>query len=142
MKQAAVSDLGGVPDKQMLGGLHVLAKRGQVVYDFARSAYRYRPIMPVALSEAVLGPESAEVTEGKVLASHVSVLREETLDRGRRFFAAKVRETSCEGMLDVDAAFTRAKCTCSFFFKTRLRAGPCRHLIALRAHVTKKAFSS
>ena len=50
----------------------------------------------------------------------------------RRFLVAKVQGTSCEAVLDADDVYSKAKCTCSYFFKTRLRAGPCRHLLALR----------
>ena len=46
--------------------------------------------------------------------------------------AGKVGGTPCEAIFTDDARFKRAKCTCSFFHKARLRAGPCRHLIALQ----------
>jgi hypothetical protein len=45
---------------------------------------------------------------------------------------ATVSGTECEGILDLDGAFRGAKCSCSYFYKNRLRAGPCRHLLALR----------
>ena len=91
--------------------------------------------MPLALSEEVLGPESPELVEGRKLP--IRVEREETLERGRRLVVAKAGDTSCEAILDADGALSKARCTCSFFHKTRLRAGPCRHLIALRLHATR-----
>jgi hypothetical protein len=119
-------------ERVVLGSLHALAKRGQVAFDFASGVYRWRPILPVALSEAVLGPESPELVNGRALVEGVEIARDEAMAGGKRLLVAKVQGTSCEGVVDADGSFGRAKCTCSFFFTTRLRAGPCRHLIALR----------
>lgn len=116
------------------GSLHALCQQGQVVYDFAAGRYRYRPVMPVALSEAVVGPEPEEVRLGKVLAwkGAVKVLREEALSQARRLLVAEVQGMGCEAVVDLDGGFQKAKCGCSYFHRLRLRAGPCRHLLALR----------
>jgi hypothetical protein len=123
------------PKGTVLGSLHVLAKRGQLAYDFGAEVVRWRPILSAPLSEAVLGPEPLEVVEGRRLAGGLAVVvaRDEPVADGKRLLVAKVQGTSCEGIVDPDGGFTRAKCTCSFFHRTRLRAGPCRHLIALRS---------
>jgi len=118
----------------LMASLHLLAKRGQVVYDFATSRYRYRPILLFELSEQVLGPDSPELSAGVALAGSVSLEREEALPLGKRLFVAKVGGTSCEAVLDPDGQLSRARCSCSFFYKSRLRAGPCRHLMALKLH--------
>jgi len=133
----ALSEATGAPSSTLLPSLHQLAKQGQVIYDFAVDAYRYRQVMPVALSEAVLGPEHPELAEGRKIArdKQVKVLREEALSGGRRLYVFKAMDTSAEAVIDADGAFKQAKCTCSFFFKSRLRAGPCRHLIALKLAV-------
>jgi hypothetical protein len=117
-----------------LASLHDLCKHGQAVYDFAADCYRWREVMPFALSEAVLGPEHPELTEGRRIArgGGVKLLREVALDKGRRLFVFKAGETSAEAIVDADGAFRGASCTCSFHFKNRLRAGPCRHLVALK----------
>jgi hypothetical protein len=127
----------GASPNTLLPSLHELAKQGQVIYDFGVDAYRYRQVMPVALSEAVLGPEHPELAAGKKIAQEkrVQVLREEALPGGRRLYVFKALDTSAEAIVDADGAFKKAKCSCSFFFKSRLRAGPCRHLIALKLAV-------
>jgi hypothetical protein len=122
------------PNEQLLGSLHQLCKQGQVVYDFAQRVYRYRPVLSVALSEAVLGPEPDEVREGKRLAASVKISREEALPRGRTLYMGTVANKECEAIVDVDGGFTGAKCKCEHFVKFRLRAGPCRHLLALRLY--------
>jgi hypothetical protein len=123
----------GAPREALLGALHGLAKQGQLIYDFATEAYRARPVMPFALAEAVLGPEPAEAAQGKQLAADkaVRVASAQALAGGRVLVQAKVKDTSCEAIFD-DAGIGRAKCTCSFFYKNRMRKGPCRHLLALR----------
>ena len=147
LEQDQVSTLGalaestGSPPSALLPSLHELAKRGQVIYDFGVDAYRYRQVMPVALSEAVLGPEHPELAAGKRIAQEkkVVVLREEALPGARRLYVFKALDTSAEAIVDADGAFKKAKCTCSFFFKSRLRAGPCRHLIALKLAILDTA---
>ena len=117
--------------------LHVLAKRGQVAYDFAAERYRYRPIMPFELSPQVLGPEPEEQRLGLELIHAVAIERQEALEGGKRLFVAKVKGTTCEGLFDADGQMSRARCACSHFYRFRLRAGPCRHLLALRLFTQK-----
>ncbi|MEO7328176.1 MAG: SWIM zinc finger family protein [Minicystis sp.] len=127
----------GAADSTVLASLHQLAKQGQVIYDYWSDVYRYRQIMPQALSEAVLGPEHPELAEGRKIAAakQVSVQREEAVAGGLRLYVFKAGETSAEAVVDSDGAFRKAKCSCSFFYKSRLRAGPCRHLVALKLAV-------
>jgi hypothetical protein len=127
----------GAAEPTVLASLHQLAKQGQVVYDFWSDVYRYRQVMPVALSETVLGPEHPELAEGRKIAAakQVKVQREEAVSGGNRLYVFKAGETSAEAVVDSDGAFRKAKCSCSFFYKSRLRAGPCRHLVALKIAV-------
>lgn len=127
-------------ERAVLGSLFELAKRGQLVFDHAAGVYRWRPILDVALTDAMLGPEPEEVVAGRRLAAEVVVERKEDVG-GRRLLVARVgREggTACEALLDADGVLSRATCTCSYFHRFRLRAGPCRHLLALRLHATQR----
>ena len=127
----------GASEEAVLAALHALAKKGQAVRDFAKGTWRHRPVMPVALSEKVLGPESPELAAARNLFREkgVRVARREELDENRTLYVAKAGGTSVEGILDGDGKFSRAKCSCSFFHQNRLRKGPCRHLLALRFEV-------
>jgi len=125
-----LSVLGG--ESATLSALHVLAKRGQVVYDFATQQYRYRLILPFEITEQALGPESPEITEGIKLSPSVKLEREEPLPHGKCLYVGEVAGTSCEAVVDADGQVSKGRCSCSFFYKTRLRAGPCRHLLALK----------
>ena len=123
-----------LPRKPTLAALHHLAKRGQLVYDYSASLYRWRPVMPVALSETLVEDDNPELAAAKeVIAKRdVKITRNEPMDGGRRLYAGVVGNVQCEGIVDLDGAFRNAKCSCSFFYKNRLRQGPCRHLLALR----------
>ena len=125
--------------KLVLGSLHELAKRGQLAYDFATGVYRWRPILDVALSESMLGPEPEEVVAGRALAQSVAIVRQ-TIVGAKRLLVGKVAAgersaaTECEALVDADGVFASGKCSCSYFYRFKLRAGPCRHLLALRLH--------
>jgi hypothetical protein len=131
---ASVQHATGASRETALGSLHRLAKQGQVIYDFAGSCYRWRQVMPVALSESVIGPEPPELTHGRRIHAErkVRIEREEALPGGRRMIAAQAEKTQCEGILDGDGVYSKAKCSCSYFYKNRLRGGPCRHLLAVQ----------
>jgi hypothetical protein len=122
------------PRDVVRGALYALARRGQAIYDDAAGLYRWRPILPVELSESLLGPEPEEVVEGRRLAREraVKIEREEALSPALHLLHARVKGTSCQAAFDADGAMSRAKCTCSFFHRFRMRQGPCRHLLALK----------
>jgi hypothetical protein len=134
----------GAPRDVLLGTLHLLARHGQVVFDFAGDCYRHRRIMPAPFFETVAASEPPELAHGRRIHGEgkVHIAREEGLSGGRRMIAATAEKTECEGILDADGSYTRAKCSCSYFFKNRLRGGPCRHLLAVQLLLKDQSFSS
>lgn len=131
---ALVLAAGASPRREVLASLHTLAKHGQLIYDFTAERYRFRQVMPVALSSGLLGPEPEELREGRRLFQQqlVTLQRTERLPNGRRYFEARVEGTRCEATFDADGFFAKARCSCSHHFRFKLRAGPCRHLLALK----------
>ena len=78
----------------VLGSLHELAKRGQLAYDFATGVYRWRPILDVALSDAMLGPEPEESRRGQARSSaDVTITRTERRRSASSSSSRKVRKT-------------------------------------------------
>jgi len=138
---AAIASATGASEESLVPALHQLAKQGQLIYDHADQVYRYRQVMPSILSEALIGPEHPELVEGRAIAraNDVSIQRDERLADGRRAVVGKAKGTSCEAIFDEDLAIKKAKCSCSYFYKSGLRAGPCRHLIALRMSLSGRA---
>jgi hypothetical protein len=123
----------GATQDALQAALVRLAQQGQLVADPAHGVVRWRPLMATALSDAVLGPEPEEVREGRAIwrAGKVTITQE-AMVTGRRVLAGKADNTSCELLLDSDGVLKKAKCSCKVFHKQGLRAGPCRHLLALR----------
>ncbi len=146
-RKATFEELGrstGAPRDVLLGTLHLLARHGQVVFDFADDCYRHRRIMPAPFFETVAASEPPELAHGRRIhrEGKVRIVREETLGGGRRMIAAAAEKTECEGILDADGSYTKAKCSCSYFFKNRLRGGPCRHLLAVQLSLKEQSFES
>ena len=130
-----LSEAAGQSREVTLSSLHELCKHGQAIYDFASGCYRYREVMPFALSEAVLGPDHPELSAGQAMArgKRVKIVREEAVSGERRLYVFNAGEAlGVEAVIDADGVLKSAKCSCSFHFKNKLRAGPCRHVIALR----------
>jgi len=130
----SLTEVSRTSSELVLSSLHTLSKRGQVIYDYWAERFRYRQIMPLALSASALGPEHPELEEGRRLARAglVRIERDETLPDGRRVFVFRANDTAAEAIFDDSGAIRKARCNCSFFYKNKLRAGPCRHLVALR----------
>jgi hypothetical protein len=113
---------------------------GQVIHDLPAGVYRWRQIMPVALSLNVVGPESPETEAARQLVAgrQVRLTRDERTASGLRVLAGQVPERPVEVVLDADGRILRGKCSCSHHHQYGLRRGPCRHLQALRNAVREE----
>jgi hypothetical protein len=114
-------------------GLNRLALLGQVIHDLPVGLYRWRQIMPVELSLEQVRLDSPETEASKELVrrGRVKLTRDERAER-LRVLAGEVEGRAAEAVLDADGRVIRGQCNCSHYFKNRLRAGPCRHMQALR----------
>jgi hypothetical protein len=115
-------------------GLCRLASLGQVIHDLHAGLYRWRQVMPVALSLEELGPDSPETVAGRELYERrtVRVDRDEKRADGLRILEGESGGRAVSLLLDADGRMLRGRCTCSHHFTGGLRRGPCRHLQALR----------
>jgi hypothetical protein len=116
----------------LAAGLNRLALMGQVIHDLPARLYRWRQIMPVALSMRQIGAESPETAAARELLPRVRISRDEPTPGGLRMLAGKVGDRPVELLLDADGRMVRGQCTCSHHFTGGLRKGPCRHLQAMR----------
>ena len=122
------------PEKAVASALHRLSQRGQVVYDFAVRKYRFRQVVEAHEGEAMMGPESPELTAARKLyvSNAVKIEKTEALPRNKRYVSAKISGETTEAVFDPDGQYGKAKCTCTLHRHYGTRRGPCRHLIALR----------
>jgi hypothetical protein len=118
-------------------GLNRLALLGQLIHDLPAGLYRWRQVMPVALSQEQIGPENPETVAAKQIVAdrQVKVKQDEKTPSGLRMLAGQAANHPVELLLDGDGRMIRGKCNCSHHFKGGLRRGPCRHLQALRNSV-------
>lgn len=115
-------------------GLNRLALLGQVIHDLPANLYRWRQVMPVALSLQQIGPENPETIAAAefVAQRKVTVKQDETTPTGLRVLGGVVAGQPVELLMNGDGLMMRGKCQCSHHYKGGLRRGPCRHLQALR----------
>jgi hypothetical protein len=115
-------------------GLCKLASLGQVVHDLHAGLYRWRQVMPVAVSLEQIGPESPETEAARQLVARrtVRIDRDETRLDSLRILEGESGGRTVSLLIDADGRMLRGRCTCSHHFTGGLRRGPCRHLQALR----------
>jgi hypothetical protein len=131
----------GAAAPYVAAGLNRLAGLGQVIHDLHAGIYRWRQVMPVALSAEQLGPDDAETVGASDLIARklVKISRDERRPDGLHILEGAVLDRPATLVLDADGRILRGKCTCSHHFKSGLRNGPCRHLQALRQQALGRA---
>ncbi|MBI4816732.1 MAG: SWIM zinc finger family protein [Deltaproteobacteria bacterium] len=139
-KLADLEKATGAPEAKLTAALFLLAKQGQAIFDFAHGVYRHRPVLSVALSDELLGPEPPELVGARnIVRSHAVRITKETNAAGLRILVGQVGdEREVELALDSDGMVKKGRCNCSWHFRFKLRQGPCRHLLALRMFATTR----
>ncbi|PAY20159.1 metal-binding protein [Rhodopirellula sp. SM50] len=115
--------------------LNELALRGQAIFDLHGGVYRWRSVLPMALSDKEIGLPHPEQQASTILLKQGKVLLKEAMagPRGGVILTGEVESTPCEVLMDADGMIRRGKCLCSWHRKSGIRNGPCRHLQALRS---------
>jgi hypothetical protein len=123
----------GAAPHLVAAGLNRFALLGQLIHDLAAGVYRWRQILPVELSlkQVKLDSPEAEAAKDLVAQGRVQLTREETVS-GVRVLVGRVENRDVEVVTNADGKVTRGQCNCSHYFRFKLRAGPCRHMQALR----------
>jgi hypothetical protein len=131
---AQIQQRTGAAPAYVAAGLNKLAGLGQVIHDLPAGLYRWRQMLPVALSAQQLGAENPENVAARQLVAgrRVRLTKDDRRPDGLRVLEGKVDGKDNAALLDADGRILRGKCNCSHHFKNKLRQGPCRHLQALR----------
>jgi hypothetical protein len=116
------------------GALNELALRGQVIHDLHAGQYRWRSVLPMALSDKEIGPPHPELQAAEILVKAAKVEIGQAMEgpRGGVILTGEVESTPCETLINGDGMIHRGKCLCSWHRKAGIRNGPCRHIQALR----------
>jgi hypothetical protein len=113
--------------------LNRFALLGQLIHDLGGGVYRWRTILPVdaSLKQVRIDSPEAEASKDIVARGRAKVARDETVS-GMRAIVGRIEDRDVEVLCDPDGKITRGQCSCSHYFRFKLRAGPCRHMQALR----------
>ncbi|MFK7788925.1 MAG: metal-binding protein [Phycisphaeraceae bacterium] len=136
-RRASLADLSKhlhMPTGTAAQSLNQLALRGQAIYDLHAGCYRWRQVLPMALSDKELGPPHPErIGAAEILRKQqVRIESQEQGPRGGTILVGKAENQPVEAMIDGDAIIRKGSCKCSYFYKYGIRNGPCRHIQALR----------
>lgn len=131
---AEIEARGGEGPAKAAAALNHLAHAGQVIHDLPAGVYRFRPVLPMAVGEAEIGPENAEAAASRTIlaARRVKIESREEAPRGAWVVAGQADGKPAEVLVDGDGRIRRGKCVCSHHYRAGIRMGPCRHLLALR----------
>jgi hypothetical protein len=111
------------------------------MFDLATNVYRLRPVTDAALDMARLEYRNQReriahdllvrrgavkiVSENRIPGTGLELIGKVTVTEDKREYRPQM-------LLAEEGQVSRAECTCTFFRKQGLKAGPCVHLIALR----------
>jgi len=114
--------------------MNQLALRGQVIYDLHAAAFRWRQVLPMALSDRELGPPHPEMAAARqiIIERKVIVETRDAAPRGGIVVVGKAENKPCEAIVNGDGMVRKGRCVCGWHFKYGIRNGPCRHIQALR----------
>lgn len=107
---------------------------GRVMYDLERGVYRKRELTREPLDmERLRFSSERERLAAEILREGQAMVAEVRVDPdGRTHVKGTVGRGDSALVLDSDRRLVDGACHCSFFFRNRLRRGPCEHLLALR----------
>ncbi len=130
----ALAERLGVDERRLKGSLHRLAREGQITFDPVLGVHRFRQVLDPRALRHPLEEEPIELAKGKelYLGARVALERSDAIAGNKRWLSAKIAGERVEAIVDGDGLMTRARCSCHHFHVNGLRAGPCRHLLALR----------
>lgn len=139
----------GLTGSALTEALQAGCQQGKLMYDLAADAYRLRALTeaPLDLSrlefrngrertakDLVAGRKAVQiVSENRIAGTGVEVTGQVAVAEDRRDYRPVI-------LLGEEGVLAKAECTCPFFRKQGLKAGPCAHLIALRmAYAARQA---
>ncbi len=131
----------GLKGEALVEGLQAGCQQGLLLYDLAANVYRLR-----VLTEAPLDLPRLEYRNQRERTAHdlltrrgaVQIVSENRIAGTGLELTGKVtvpedrRDYRPQMLLTEEGQVSKAECTCTFFRKQGLKAGPCAHLVALR----------
>lgn len=141
--------ISGLQGAALVETLQLGCQQGRLMYDLASNFYRLRPLTTSPLDLVRLEYRNQReriahdlvvrrgavkiVTENRIAGSGIELTGKVTVTEDKREYRPQM-------LLADEGHVGRAECTCTFFRKQGMKAGPCAHLLALRlAHAEEQA---
>jgi hypothetical protein len=131
----------GLKGAALVEALQAGCQQGRLMYDLASDSYRLRALTDAPLDLARLEYRNARertahdllarrgavqiLTENRIAGTGLELTGQVTVTEDRREYRPQM-------LLTDEGQVSKAECTCTFFRKQGLKAGPCPHLVALR----------
>jgi hypothetical protein len=140
-RRQELSEGTGIQGANLVEVLQVGCQQGRLMYDLAGDVYRLRTLTdkPLDLARLEYRNQRERVAHDLLVRrGAVSIVSENAIPTIGVELTGKVevqedkREYRPQMLLSEEGQVNRAECTCSFFRKEGLKAGPCAHLVALR----------
>jgi hypothetical protein len=131
----------GLKGAALTEALQMGCQQGRLVYDLASNVYRLRPLTEAPLDLGRLEYRNQRERSAHDLLARRGAVKIESENRiagtgteltGKVKVEEDRREYRPQMLLTEEGQVNKAECTCTFFRKQGLKAGPCTHLIALR----------
>lgn len=108
--------------------LQKLCLMGKAMFHPSDSTYRWRNLFPaLGLERNVSVSDEERHAKSLRVASEITV----NVEKNTRTLYATIDNRNVELRLNEDGRPTYAQCTCPYFAYHKLKAGPCRHMVAL-----------
>ena len=143
MQLAEIAAGAKVTVDEMAGALNQLALRGQTIYDLDADRFRWRQVLPMAISDREVGQGHPEQIAAReiLLRGQIKIQSQQKGPRGGAILTADVARMNCEVLVADDGMIRNGKCGCRWHHKFGIRNGPCQHLQALRDAYLKRGES-
>jgi SWIM zinc finger len=131
----------GLKGEALVEGLQAGCQQGKLMYDLSGDVYRLRALTETPLdlprleyrnqrertAHDLLARRGAVqiVAENRIAGTGLELTGKVTVTEDRRDYRPQM-------LLTEEGQVSKAECTCTFFRKQGLKAGPCAHLVALR----------
>ena len=125
----------GFTQLEVVNCLQKLCSQGQAMFDFHNNIYRWRELFPSHLIPKN-EEENDTLKKAKLLikTNNLAILDKKETEKGISFRATKgggKKNTEMTLTLNPDGRAIDMNCSCYVYQRTKLRKGPCHHLIAL-----------
>ena len=122
----------GFSRAEVVNGLQKLCSMGQAMFDFHKHIYRWRELFPAQLLPKMEEENDTIKKAKQLLETHqINLVEQHETEQGRTFKGKAINNTEMNLTFNADGRAVKMNCSCYEFKKTKLRKGPCHHLIAL-----------